>query len=341
MAYDDYLQGRAFLARRADDNLTRSIEAFDRAIDHDSSYSPAHSGRAFATAIRPFWDNTVPLTGAIDASRRDVEAALRLDASNAEAYMVRAVLAVTERRFESAVADIEHAAALAPGSVDVMNFHGDIRGFIGDLRGAERLKRQAMALDPLAFIHPLNLGTILASQGRHAEGIASIERALELNSGSVGRYFLISALLSAKQFEAADKVVAQQCAEVGEARWECAHARAELLIARGRSPEALAAIDALAALNVDPEVPAFRYSNLVWLYSQDPRGIPRATKAMDALLAAPDWFTIKALVDHPGGAKLPEELSTDPKWLAAWDDPRLAELMTAYRANLIKFRQGG
>ena len=97
----------------------------------------------------------------------------------------------------------------------------------------------------------------------------------------------------------------------------------------------------LAALNVDSETPAIRHSNLVWLYSQDPNGIPRASKAMDSLLAAPDWFTIKALVDHPGGAKLPEEISTDPKWLAAWNDPRFAELITAYRANLIKFRQGG
>jgi TolB-like protein len=340
-AYDDYLMGRAFFARRTDDNLTQAIAAYGRAIAHDPSYSPAHSGRAFATVIRPFWDNQASLTGALEESSRDVAEALRLDPSNAEAYLVRAVIAVTERRIVAALADIEHAAALAPGSVDVMNFHGDIRGFVADLRGAERLKRQAMALDPLAFIHPLNLGTILASQGRHAEGIALIERALELGGGATARFFLISAHLSAGQVEEAAKVTATQCAEQGAAHWQCGHAQAEMLVARGRSAEVLAAIDALAARNVPGQTPQFRHSSLVWLYAQDPQGIPRATAAMAKLLGAPDWFSIKPLVDHPGGAKLPEEISTDPKWLAAWGDPRIAELMTAYRANLVKFRGGG
>jgi TolB-like protein len=340
-AYDDYLQGRAFFARRTDDNLTKAIAAYGRAIAHDPSYSPAHSGRAFATVIRPFWDNTASLNAALEESSRDVAEAVRLDASNAEAYSVRAVIAVTERRIVAALADIEHAAELAPGSVDVINFHGDIRGFVADLRGAERLKRQAMALDPLAFIHPLNLGTILASQGRHAEGIALIKRALDLGGGSTARFFLVSAHLSAGQVEEAAEVTATQCAEQGAAHWQCGHAQAEMLIAQGRSKEALAAIDALAARNVPGQTPQFRHSSLVWLYAQDPRGIPRATTAMAKLLGAPDWFSIKPLVDHPGGAKLPEEISTDPQWLAAWDDPRLAELMTAYRANLAKFRQGG
>ena len=40
------------------------------------------------------------------------------------------------------------------------------------------------------------------------------------------------------------------------------------------------------------------------------------------------------------GQKLPEEISTDPQWLAVWGDPRLKEWVEAYRANLATFREG-
>ena len=47
-----------------------------------------------------------------------------------------------------------------------------------------------------------------------------------------------------------------------------------------------------------------------------------------------------ALLWAQGGAKLPEEMSRDPQWLAAWNDPRAAELMALYRANIAAFRRG-
>jgi len=36
-----------------------------------------------------------------------------------------------------------------------------------------------------------------------------------------------------------------------------------------------------------------------------------------------------------------EEVSKDPEWLAAWNDPKLSETMAAYRKNLTAFRKGG
>ena len=51
-----------------------------------------------------------------------------------------------------------------------------------------------------------------------------------------------------------------------------------------------------------------------------------------------DWFPTYSLVYAPGGAKLPEEISDDPGWLAAWNDPRIADLMMMYRQNLLAWR---
>lgn len=53
------------------------------------------------------------------------------------------------------------------------------------------------------------------------------------------------------------------------------------------------------------------------------------------------WFGYENLLYATEAQKLLEEISTDPDWLSVWNDPRLNELMEAYRANLAKFRGGG
>jgi Tfp pilus assembly protein PilF len=94
------------------------------------------------------------------------------DANNAEAYLVRAY--VHSIRFEevAARADFDRALSLAPGNVDVLNFAGDNLQSVVNLRRAERLKRQAMALDPLSFVLPMDLAFILRDQGRFREALA-------------------------------------------------------------------------------------------------------------------------------------------------------------------------
>ena len=53
-----------------------------------------------------------------------------------------------------------------------------------------------------------------------------------------------------------------------------------------------------------------------------------------------DYGVTTPLLIGPTGARLPEEVSTDPDWLAFWSQPDLKELMDAYRKNLGAFRAG-
>jgi TolB-like protein/Tfp pilus assembly protein PilF len=337
-AYDDYLQARAFLARRAG-YLEKAVAAFDRAIARDPNYSPAHSGRALTILIRPFWDGSLPTGEAQQLAEAGVAEALRLDPDNAEAYMVRATVNLGQLRVAAARADMARAEALAPGSVDVMNFHGDVLEYLGDFRGAERLKRQAMALDPLAYVHPLNLASILIDQGRYPEAASAAQRAIEL--GGDARGSLLVAQLAVGDKAAAERTANDHCKQVGDDASTCVTARATLLAARGELEAARTAVERLVAT---PGVAARLqggYSGLVDFYANWLGDIPRATAAMRIAIDAKEWFLVLPLNAAKGGAKLPEEISTDPEWLAVWNDPRLAELMTAYRANIAKFRQGG
>lgn len=69
--------------------------------------------------------------------------------------------------------------------------------------------------------------------------------------------------------------------------------------------------------------------------------IPRATVEVRRIVRAPDSTTLFVLLNGPAGARLAEEISQDPAWLAVWDDPQLHEVMLAFRANLARYRKGG
>jgi TolB-like protein len=169
VAYNDYLQGRAHFARRINDNLKLAVADFDRAIARDPTFAAAYAGRAFALVLSGTW---VPWLSNEESSAQALVAAnkaLELDPNNAEAYVARAMVGQLYLKTAAVTADFERAFALAPENVDVLNFYGDFLESSGDLRRAEKLKRRAMALDPLAFVHPMNLTDILADQGRFEE----------------------------------------------------------------------------------------------------------------------------------------------------------------------------
>ncbi|MEO7251855.1 MAG: hypothetical protein ABIW30_04515 [Arenimonas sp.] len=339
-AYDDYLQGRAFIAKRWLENLDKAILAFDRAIAKDPNYSAAHSGRAFAFLLRPMWDSPDTAT-ALAGARASSDKALQLDPNNAEAYMVRGMAASFSRDAKSASTDLDHALALAPGSVDVLNFDGDLRTTFGDLGRAEREKRQAMALDPLAFVHPMNLSDVLVGQGRYEEATVAAQQAVALGASGLGYDRLLFVSVRAGHFQQAKEALEKGCAIDGPTGRSCEGNRAMLLAATGHRRQADALLDELAGDIKSGKRPSGIYvpATMASLYLEA-ADIAKATAWQRAALDADNWFLNSVLVAAPGGAKLPEEISTDPKWLAVWADPRMKDVMAVYRRNLLAWRSG-
>ncbi|HZX92618.1 MAG TPA: hypothetical protein VFE67_18425 [Rudaea sp.] len=343
-AYDDYLLARSLLARRVGDSLPLAIAAFDRAIAGDPNYSPAHSGRAFALAIEPGWSATLPVDVAYPKAVAGADEAMRLDPDNAEAYMVRGVLRSAYFKQVAADADFDRALALAPGSVDIMNFAGDNFEFTGKFRAAERLKRQAIALDPLAFVHPMNLTEILSAQGRFRDAIAVGEHAIALGNALYTRYELFWAYLRLGELDHARELATAICGEVGADTSRCLSVRIALHAANGDKPALALAVDKLAA-NLAAEQPGGWADNpgpsdATSLFANFIGDMPRATAMLRGTLREKADPATRALLGGPHGARLPEEVSQDPEWLAVWNDPELRETMAAYRANLAAFRKG-
>ena len=338
-AYDDYLQGRAFFARRAGNNLKLAVEAFDRAVARDPSYSLAHSGRAFALVVSTGWVPWMPIKTALAEGLGSANEALRLDPENAEAYLVRGVVKTFMFQETQGRPDMDRAQALAPGSVDVMNFLGDELTNTGDLRGAERLKRQAMALDPLFFVHPANLASVLRYQGRLAEALAMANRSASLGGADFAHTEVFWAQLRLGQLDAARQSLATVCGEAGQGSRLCLIGQAAFNKASGGDvAPVLAKLSARIASGADGGVPAF---DLISLYANELGDIRKATALVREANQGTDIYTQQALLSGPRGALMPEEVSKDPEWLAAWNDPKLRETMAAYRKNLTAFRKGG
>ena len=338
-AYDDYLQGRAFTARRVDDNLKLAVAAFDRAIARDPSYSAAHAGRAFALALSEIWDPWLPTAELVAQGRASAAQALKLDPENVEAMIARGYLAMKHWDVAGARVDFERAYALAPENVDVLNFYGDFQKLVGNLRDAERMKRKAMALDPLSFVHPHDLVQVLFDQGRPRDALLMAERAGSLGSPNAP-YQILEAHKQLKQFDEAEPALAKLCPAKDAQKPGCKYERMSLLAAAGHLAEAKAIFAELVAMEKgDPNVEM--YSTRAAVYAVELKDIPKATREMRMALQGNSWNVLNPLRWGARGAQLPEEISQDPEWLAVWADPKLHDLMTAYRANLIAFRKGG
>ena len=339
-AYDDYLQARQYLARRAGENLRLAADLFSHAIDKDAGYAPAYSGRAFALVLGPVWKPWLQTGEAFKLASVDVDHALQLDGNSAEAFMVRGFIRLAQLEIEGSRTDFEHALALAPGSVDVGNLYGDFLRIVGALRRAESQKRRIMELDPLSFVHPQDLADILSDQGRYREAAAMARRATGPDTGRLGFEFLLAAQVRDGELDAAQETLQSLCTATGDVDAVCLVRRAQVLAAKGDVEQArtlLARAQAAPAQTWGNEPP---YSLIAQVYAGDLGDFRRAAENVRASFGVAAWQTTAALEGVPGGAKLPEEVSRDPQWLAAWNDPRAAELMGLYRANIAAFRKG-
>jgi Tfp pilus assembly protein PilF len=211
-AYELYLEGRVLLNRRGK-QMARALECFQRAVALDPEYALAHAGVADAYTLITFYGG-IPqweaMPKAQDAARRaiaidptlaDPHAALACvlycrdwnrDASAAEIAtalrlnprLVTAltwqslILAAGEGRFDEAAAAAVSAAEGDPLAAYPVTTLANTWWLARRPDEAATGFARALELEPGLWQAARNLGLIQVYQGRHAEGMATLERAL-------------------------------------------------------------------------------------------------------------------------------------------------------------------
>jgi serine/threonine protein kinase/tetratricopeptide (TPR) repeat protein len=146
-AYHMYLKGRFHWAKRTEDGLAKSMQYFAQAIACDPTYALAHAGLAEAYVPQGFYCLIAP-TDAFPRAQAAAERALEIDPDLSEA---RSVIASVKA------------------------------GFAGDLDGAERDARAAIARSPSYPRARQALAECLTLQERFTEAIVEITKGLELD----------------------------------------------------------------------------------------------------------------------------------------------------------------
>jgi tetratricopeptide (TPR) repeat protein len=176
-AYDAYLQGRYFLARRnSRESRAKAVSYFERAIRLDPRYAPAWAGLA---DCRIYQAQSGDIEEGYQQARESVTHALTLDPNLGYAHSTMGRIKMLDWDWGGAEASFQLALAFNPGDAVALRAEGALARMMGRLDESIRLYGRATEIEPLNG--STNLGIGLHYAGRQEEAKTALEKALELN----------------------------------------------------------------------------------------------------------------------------------------------------------------
>jgi TolB-like protein len=318
-AYEQYLEGRVLLNRRGK-QMPRALECFQRALAIDPDYALAHAGAADAYTLLTFY-GALPVWEAAPKVRAAARRAIALDPSLADPHAALAFVHYgLDWDQESGDAEIATALRLNPRLVNALTwqslFLGAARGRFDEAAaiavsaaegdplaayplmmlannlwiGQRPIEAEAMFLRALAIVPDTwqalrNVGLIQALDGRHADGIETLERALVIS----GRHPWVLTSLADAQMVAGH---AEEARRLHEELLALSRTRYVQSIFIGASYSIVGDLDgAFAAFEkAEREREAMPLLNYMWFVAREARRDPRfaAMMARARVIPAPD-----------------------------------------------------
>jgi tetratricopeptide (TPR) repeat protein len=178
-AYDAYLLGRSYWAKRTPESLRTAIKHFKHAIELDPNYALAYCGLADAWSVMPYYVPG-PYNKINAEAMKAAKRALVLNGSLAEAHVSMAGILADHGDWETANEHYEKAVAIDPNNATAHQWYGGVLSYQERYDQADEEYEKAIALDPLsAVIHnKYGDGSVLAR--RFDKAIEQCNTALRL-----------------------------------------------------------------------------------------------------------------------------------------------------------------
>ena len=180
-AYEACLKGNFFRDKMTPDDLEKSIEFFNRAIDLD----PAYAG-AYGELSRTYF--YVGLFGIghpgemFPKARANAAKALELDETVASAHIALAAVHIFyDWDWAAAEAESKRAVELSPGESVTHAHFADYLSIMGRHSEAIAAYSRVLDLDPISRVYIGHFGLILYRARRYDESIAQCQKALEID----------------------------------------------------------------------------------------------------------------------------------------------------------------
>jgi tetratricopeptide (TPR) repeat protein len=181
-AHEAYLRGRHFWHKRTAEAVRQGLEYFEKALEHDASYAPAHAGVADSYIVDGGRYLGVSPDIAYARARAAALRASELDNRLAEAHTsLAAVMTDYDWDWKGADREYRRAIELNPNYVTAHAWYAEHLSRMGLHEEAVREARCARDLDPLSLPSNMILAWILYFARRYEESIAQAHSTLELD----------------------------------------------------------------------------------------------------------------------------------------------------------------
>jgi len=180
-AYEAFLKGRHFWAKRTPEGLLKAREHLEQAVAADPRFALAHANLAGVYSMMSYYGVLPPREAFLHAE----EAALRAIELSPSLAPAHAVLATVMERWHwdwsAAEAAFRRALELDPNYATGYHWYGLFLERMGRVDDARAIMHQALQLDPVSLIINKNVADPYFYAGEYDRAIEQYRRALELD----------------------------------------------------------------------------------------------------------------------------------------------------------------
>lgn len=258
-AHDLYMRGVALRDNNDEVSLQKSIYWFQRALQKDPVYAPAHAGLAVAYTFQTFL-GVLPTEETFPKAEAEARKAIELDSSLGKAHEALAWVAYVYRwDWPLAEKELRRALVLNPNDADAHHYYSHYLFTMGRTKEALAEGEIAAGLDPLSQIQKNHLLWQYAEAKEYDHAVELGDKIVEEGATDPAQYLLLADAYTGKgQLEEAIALV-QKAIAMSPARMEPHAALAADYARMGKTKEARKILPQLE----DP--PRGRYVSPVWI----------------------------------------------------------------------------
>ena len=182
-AYEYVLRGRDAFSQETRDENDKASDLFQRAIDLDPNYADAYAALGFAhyEAVISGWSEF--RTEELERAEALALKALALDPATTRAYRLLAQINLFKKRYDLALAQVDHALEINPSDADNYAYRGSILVWAGKAAEALPWLEGALRFDRANGFAAARLCMTYYLLGRYREAVDAGDRALSRNPG--------------------------------------------------------------------------------------------------------------------------------------------------------------
>jgi TolB-like protein/tetratricopeptide (TPR) repeat protein len=307
-AYDAYLQGNYYVAKRTGESVTQSVSDYRQAIQLDPTYAPSYAGLAGALTLAADYKD-VPSSQVLPEAEAAAVKALQLDDNLASAHAVLGQIRAYRLEWPGVLDEFKRAIELNPGDANSHHWYGLALASAGRSDEAISEMKLAQELDPRSLIINANLSWVYYLAGKYDEAVAQAQKTVAMDpSFAVAHGCLGQAYLARREYANALRELQQALALSGNETSFKAELGNAYAVA-GKKPEALVILHELLQMSSQQYVSPY---SIALVYA----GLDQKDEAFRWLDKAYDERSVRLI-----------NIAVHPRFASLHSDPRFAALL--------------